>query len=75
MTIRETGDLEALLEGMPLPARRLELADYARRRDHAGLAGLIGRLPEREYESLDEVAQELVLREAHLIERDPHDPR
>jgi hypothetical protein len=75
MTIREADDLGALLEGVPLPARKRELVGYARRRDHAGLALLIGKLPEREYDSLDEVAQELVLRESHLIERDPHDPR
>ena len=75
MTIREAADLEFLLQGVPLPAGRLELADYARGRDHAGLARLFTRLPEREYETLNEVAMELVLQSPRFPEPDPHDPR
>ena len=75
MTIREAADLQALLEGVRLPADKSELADYARVRDHAGLARLIGELPEREYTTLVEVAEDLVLLHPHLVEPDPHDPR
>ncbi len=59
MTTREAAELQVLLEGVPLPAARAELIEYARRQEHEGLAGLLERLPDREYGSLDEVGEEL----------------
>jgi hypothetical protein len=51
------GILEAVLEGLPLPARRNEIVDYAEIEgagDHL-LTGLRA-LDDREYESFDEIA-------------------
>jgi hypothetical protein len=57
---QEAAELQALLEGVDLPAGRRELLDYARA-EHARLELmlLLERLPEREYRSLDEVGEAL----------------
>jgi Protein of unknown function (DUF2795) len=47
-----------VLEGVPLPATKAELLDYARRED-PDAAGLLEALPDREYRSLDEVGEAL----------------
>ena len=57
--LREAAQVQALLEGVPLPATKDELLAYARREDEAA-AGKLRSLPEREYRSLDEVGEELV---------------
>ena len=51
------GILEAVLEGLPLPARRDEIVDYAEI-EGAGEHLLTGlrALDDREYESFDEIA-------------------
>ena len=52
--------LQSLLEGVPLPATRRELLDYARRQPGGGaLARELERVPERSYRSLDEVGEAL----------------
>ena len=48
-----------LLQGVPLPARKAQLIDYARAEDDAAVAELEA-LPEREYRSLDDVGEALV---------------
>lgn len=50
--------LEALLEGVQLPAKKHELLEYARQQDQK-LARLLEDLPEREYRALDEVGEAL----------------
>jgi hypothetical protein len=60
MSTREVAELQVLIEGVPLPASKHELLDYARRQDGGGLTSLLERLPDREYESLDEVGEELL---------------
>src|SRR5690349_7053788 len=54
-------ELQVLLEGVPLPAGKQELLDYAHREEGgpAELALLEG-LPDREYSSLDEVGEALL---------------
>ena len=52
-------ELQTLLEGVPLPAARSELIEYAREQDGGELLGLLSRLPDREYRSLDEVGEAL----------------
>jgi Protein of unknown function (DUF2795) len=59
VSIREVAQLQVLLQGVPLPAEKRELIEYARGQDHEGLAGLLERLPDREYKSIDEVGEEL----------------
>jgi hypothetical protein len=51
-------EIQALLEGVPLPATKGELVDYARRED-PDLARLLEALSDREYRSLDEVGEAL----------------
>jgi Protein of unknown function (DUF2795) len=55
----QVATLQALLEGVDLPASRDELIRYARLHDSEGLATLLERLPEREYDRIDEVAETL----------------
>ena len=73
-TIQRAAELQALLEGVPLPARKRELVDYARREDeHA--ARELDALPERQYPSLDEVGEELVHVQPRRRPRPPEVPR
>ncbi|MDX6413974.1 MAG: hypothetical protein QOH23_1384 [Gaiellaceae bacterium] len=55
----QRAQLEALLEGVQLPAKKRELLEYARQQDPE-LAQLLEGLPEREYRALDEVGEALV---------------
>jgi hypothetical protein len=55
----QRAQLEALLEGVQLPAQKRELLEYARQQDPE-LAQLLEGLPEREYRALDEVGEALV---------------
>lgn len=58
---QRTSELQALLEGIALPATREELLDYAAgQQGGEGFRGDLESLPEREFRSLDEVAEELV---------------
>jgi Protein of unknown function (DUF2795) len=60
VSIRDAAELQVLLEGVPLPAGKRELLDYARAQDAGGrLIGLLDRLPDRRYGSLDEVGEAL----------------
>lgn len=53
-------ELQVLLEGVPLPAAKAVLIDYARRQDADGDAlALLEALPDRDYYSLDEVGETL----------------
>jgi hypothetical protein len=57
----QVAELQVLLEGVPLPNERSSLVRYAL---HEGATGeqiaLLQRLPERRYDNIDEVAEELV---------------
>ena len=60
MSFQEAALVQAVLEGVPLPAERGELIDYASRQHDADRAlSLLLELPEREYGSLDEVGEAL----------------
>ena len=60
MTRRALAELQVALEGTPLPASRQELLERAHaERLNGELTRLLQRLPEREYRSLDEVAETL----------------
>ena len=58
---QRAAELQVLLEGIPLPAKREELVDYASRQDEGyRFRSDLEALPDREYRSLDEVGEELV---------------
>ena len=75
MTTRETAELQVLLEGVQLPAEKSQLIEYARGQDHQGLAGLLERLPDREYGSIDEVGEELTPVQPEWPSPDAEQPR
>jgi len=52
-------EIQAVLEGVHLPATKAELVEYARRED-LDAGRLLEVLPEREYRSLDEVGEALM---------------
>jgi hypothetical protein len=59
MNHQRAAEIQVVLEGIRLPATRDELLRYAARED-APAAHELASLPDREYESLDEVGEELV---------------
>ncbi len=53
-------EIQVLLEGVPLPATKDKLLEYARgESSDSALVVLLEALPEREYRSLDEVGEAL----------------
>jgi Protein of unknown function (DUF2795) len=57
---QRVAEVEALLEGVSLPARREELIDYASRQTEGDrFVRLLAALPEAEFRSLDEVGEAL----------------
>ena len=68
-------ELQVLLEGVSLPAERASLLSYAL---HEGARGeqiaLLKRLPERQYDTIDEVAEELVQVQPSYDHETPHSP-
>jgi hypothetical protein len=58
VSTREVAELQAVLEGVDLPAGKKELLAYARSQDDRA-AGVLQSLPDREYRSIDEVGEAL----------------
>ena len=54
--LSEAARVQAVLEGVPLPAKKQKLVEYARSQDGEAVA-LLERIPDREYRSLDEVGE------------------
>jgi hypothetical protein len=58
MNFQRVAEIQVVLEGVPLPATRAELIEYAKRED--GDAALVLReIPDREYDRLDAVGEAL----------------
>ena len=66
--------IQVLLEGVPLPATKAELVEYARRED-PDAGRLLEALPDREYRSLDEVGEALAPVQPPRIEGEAALPR
>jgi hypothetical protein len=75
MSTRDAAELQVLLEGVSLPASKQELMDYARAEDGGRLVPLLSQLPDREFESLDEVGEALVPVQPEWPQPDPDEPR
>ena len=58
MSLARAAELQVVLEGVPLPASKQELVEYAQRYDGQA-AQRLQSLPDREYRSLDEVGEAL----------------
>jgi Protein of unknown function (DUF2795) len=69
-------ELQVLLEGVSLPGDRSSLVRYARSEGATGeQIALLQRLPERRYETIDEVAEELVSVQPPDVQKEPRSPR
>ena len=75
MSTQEVAELQVVLEGVSLPASKQALVDHARRENGGRLAGLLERLPDREYGSLDEVGEQLHPVQPEWPQPDAHRPR
>lgn len=76
MEIAAVAELQVLLEGVPLPNESSSLIRYAL---HEGATTaqleLLKQLPDRRYDNIDEVAEELVRVQPPREREVPHDPR
>jgi hypothetical protein len=69
-------ELQVLLEGVPLPSGLSTLVTYALRQGASGeQVALLQRLPERRYDTIDEVAEELAPVQPEVEREEPHSPR
>ena len=76
MELSRVAELQVLLEGVPLPVGRDDLARYAEREGgRPQEVGLLRGLPDRRYGSIDEVAEELRRVQPPFAREEPHDPR
>ena len=70
MDLRAAVELKALLVGVPLPAEKPGLLEYAvKQRAEPQSLDAIQSLPDRRYDSLDEVLEDLV--HTHIPSRRP----
>ena len=60
MDTQRAAEIQVVLEGMPLPAKKADLLSYAREQDASVLRDLEG-LPDEEFRSLDDVGHLLTL--------------
>jgi hypothetical protein len=76
MSFQEAALVQATLEGVALPASRSELIAYAHEHEAEGVvvAALL-RLPDRDYEALDEVGEALAPVQPSRDRGQPHEPR
>jgi hypothetical protein len=76
MSFQEAVLVQVVLEGVPLPAERAELIDYAsRQQDSDRVLSLLLELPDREYGTLDEVGEALAPVQPSPEHDQPHAPR
>ena len=74
--IQRAAELQALLEGVSLPASRSELVGYARAQDGGeSFVADLEALPDRQYRRLDDVAEELVAAQPQSAEQMAKVPR
>jgi hypothetical protein len=71
---QRAAELQVVLEGVPLPAKKGQLLAYAREQDERAAADLQA-LPDREYSSLDEVGEALAPVQPEWLKPDVHEPR
>lgn len=69
-------EIQVLLEGVPLPASKQQLIEYALRQNGAGpVLMLLDELPNRAYASLDEVGEALYPVQPIRPTEQPHEPK
>jgi hypothetical protein len=76
MEMLDVAVLQTLLEGVDLPADKDDLIRYAEREGATpSQLGMLQRLPDREFETIDETAEELVSVQPRREDEVPHEPR
>ena len=76
MELQKVAELQVVLEGVPLPNERASLLRYARHGRATGeQIALLRQLPDRRYESIDEVAEALVSVQPKSEHEVPHSAR
>lgn len=76
MELSTLAELQVMLEGVGLPAERSELLAYAAQEEATPTQiGLLHRLPERQFDSIDEVAETLLRVQPAPEQKIPHQPR
>ena len=72
----KVAELQVVLEGVPLPNERSSLLKYAVHAEATGeQIALLQRLPDRRYETIDEVAEQLVRVQPPFEHDEPHHAR
>lgn len=75
MDQRSVAELQVLLEGVSLPSERSSLMGYALGEGaHGEQIAMLRRLPDRSYDTIDEVAEELVSVQPPDDREEPHSP-
>jgi Protein of unknown function (DUF2795) len=75
-SFQRAAELQVLLEGVPLPATRQELLEYAESTGGGGsFRAELERLPEREFRALDEVGEELAAVQPRYSRSDARETR
>jgi hypothetical protein len=76
MEMLDVAVLQTLLEGVDLPADKDDLIRYAEREGATpSQLGMLQRLPDREFGTIDETAEELVSVQPRREDEVPHEPR
>jgi hypothetical protein len=75
MELSRVAELQVVLEGVSLPAERSELLSHAEQQGATPLQiGMLHRLPDREFDTIDEVAETLVRVQPEREHEVPHSP-
>ena len=75
MSYAIAAETQVVLEGVPLPAEKQRLLEYAQRQDaEPRVLAALGSIPDRAYGSIDEVGEELVRVQPSPQETQPHEP-
>lgn len=75
MDLAGVAELQVLLEGVPLPSERSSLVGHALNEGASGeQIAMLRRLPERSYDSIDEVGEELVRVQPPYEHEEPGSP-
>lgn len=76
MEAASVAELQVVLEGVPLPAQLSSLVRYALAQGATGeQLAMLQRLPERCFDTIDEVAEELASVQPSREREEPHSPR
>jgi hypothetical protein len=76
MEFSDVAELQTLLEGVVLPAEREELLEYAAQQGaSATQLGMLKRLPDEEFGTIDEVGEELISVQPEPEDEVPHEPK